>query len=94
MNRQTVDNKINQVIELKKQKKQIEDAIALIVDSLKDEMDKNGLEELRGDKLYCYYKDVCKTVADVDKLKRDDLYTKYSKQSEYKMFDYKYKAIK
>jgi len=89
MNKTTVDNKLNRIIELKKEKKLIEEAIACLVDSLKNELDNNGNEYLYGNKMYCYYKDIKKQIIDNDKLKQDELYNKYLKVTEYKMFDYK-----
>ena len=85
----TVETRLKKLIALKKQISELQTQYDLIKDGLKTNMDKLGLSSLQGETLYCYYKDVCKVIADTDKMKLDGIYNQYSKKSEYKMFDYK-----
>ena len=87
-----VQTKLEKLIELEKQAKAINLQIDIIKDELKQNMDDNGLEKLNGNTLYCFYKDVVKNIIDNDKLKADNLYNYYLKQTEYKMF--KHDSIK
>lgn len=88
MKKQTIDETIIKMVELKKQIKTLQNQFDILKDSLKNEMDINGMDTLHGDVYYCYYKDIQKQVVDNDKLKEDNLYNFYLKQTEYKMFDY------